>query len=296
MHTPRRVAHLVVPMLIGLAALSPPARPCSIAVVRMGGLVDGATVGPTPIFFGLLGPQLTPVDDPRTVIALIPVPELGVVMVAGQPGQAWRPAEPLPAGQYAAHGVQTLSGDPLSSGVRFFVDPDLVEDPPEVPSVDLNLVLTEPEDESGCTFDGDSCSDIDFTRLEVVRAADREGDQILLSVENPLTGERRRAVFGSLQPGPLRVTLFELTHGGLIPGSLKKDRLCYAVTPLSEAGTLGEELDLGCIRPTDNDPRTEDQRGCAGAPGSNLFNLGLWLLALVLARSRSHRRDRRLTS
>ena len=274
---------------------APMARPCSIAVVRMGGLVDGTTVGPNPIFFGLSTPQLASVEDPRVVIALVPVPELGVVMVANQPGQAWRPAEPLPAGEYTAHGIQTLSGDPLSSGVRLFVDPDLVEDPPEVPPVELNLVLSESEEEAGCTTDND-CSDIDTSRLEVVRAIDPEDDQILLSVENPLTGERRSAVFGPAQPGPLRVILFEIAHGGLIPGSLKKDRLCYAMTPISEAGTLGEELDLGCIRPTDNDPRTEDLRGCAGAPGPNLFNLGLWLLAVIFARSRSHRRERALTS
>lgn len=278
-----------IALLVAFVVLAPPAHPCSVAVNLSGGLVDGATVGPLPLLFGVSAPTLFRVDDPSLLIELVPSPELGVVMVQGQSGQAWRPAEPLPAGEYSVHNAQMLTS--ASSLPRIFVDPDLDEDPPEVPSVDLRLIVTEPEDASGCTFDGDSCSDIDFTKLEVVRAADREGDQILLTVTNPLTGEQRSALFGSRLPGPHRVTLFEIAHGGLIPGSLKEDRLCYAVTPLSEAGTLGAALDLGCIRPTDNDPRTDDLRGCAAAP-LGLQHLVLWLSALVLGRVHLSRRPR----
>lgn len=274
--------------LVGLVVHAPSARPCSLVVNLMGGLVDGATVGPRPLLFGVSAPILFRVDDPRVPIELVPEP-LGTVMIHGQSGQAWRPSEPLAAGEYNVHNAQMLTTE--STLPRFFVDPALVEDPPEVPSVELRLILDEPED-AGCSFDRDSCSDIDFTTLEIVRAADREGDQVLLTVTNPNTGEQRSALLGSPLPGPRRVTLFEDAHGGLIPGSLKKDRLCYRATPLSEAGTLGAELDLGCIRPTDNDPRTDDLRGCAAGP-LGLQHLALWLLALVLGRSQLARRAER---
>lgn len=288
-----RALHPIVllTLLVANMVVAPPARPCSIAVNLMGGLVDGATVGPNPVLFGIHPPSVARADDPTVIIAFVPAPELGVVMIQGQAGQGFRPAEPLAAGEYEVHNALTLSQGLVGPGARLFVDPELVEDPPEVPSVDLRLIVTEPEDASGCTFDRDSCSDIDFTKLEVVRAADREGDQILLTVTNPRTGEQRSAVFGSRLPGPHQVNLFEDANGGLIPGSLKKDRLCYTATPISEAGTLGAELDLGCIRPTDNDPRTDDLRGCAAAP-LGLQHLGLWLCALVLGRVHLSRRPR----
>lgn len=294
-----RALHPIVLLTLLLAnvVVVSPARPCSIAVNLMGGLVDGATVGPNPLLFGLHPPSVARADDPTAIIMFVPAPELGVVMVQGQAGQGFRPAEPLAAGEYEVHNALTLSQGLLGAGARLFVDPGLDEDPPEVPSVELRLILDEPED-AGCSLDQDSCSDIDFTTLEVIRAADRDGDQILLTVTNPLTDEQRSAVFGSPLPGPHRVTLFEIANGGLIPGSLKKDRLCYRATPLSEAGTLGAELDLGCIRPTDNDPRTDDRRGCAAAPLS-LQHLAVWLLALALARARlahSSGRARPLTS
>lgn len=136
---------------------------------------------------------------------------------------------------------------------------------------------------------------MNLSRLELTAESGSEGDQLLLTVENTRSGERRSGVFGQLQPGSIRVTLFELSHGGVIPGSLQNDRLCYRATPLTESGTLGQELELGCIRPTDEDPRTDDLRGCAAGPHGleHAQNLGLWLVALVLVRVRLARRVRR---
>lgn len=260
------------------------ARPCSVANGPLpGGRNDGATVGPRPLVFGHADsmPVLYRVDDPAQAhIALVRDDFEPELFVGVHKASAWRPAEPLMAGEHRVDGVVTSIGDDT-----FFVDPDLVAPPLGLGPVRLSVILHEPEGE-GCFGASDSCGDVDFTRFIIELAPTTAVDDFLLAIENPRTGGRRVEL---VQTGFAPHTIFGHDNPDRFPGSLKRDRLCFSLTPISEGGTVGQRMDLGCVRPSPDDPRVDDQRGCAGG-AHGVSQLTIWLAALVVARGRLRRR------
>lgn len=117
-----RALQLIATSLCAIVVSASPARPCKVASQGAGGLVDGATLGPLPLLFGLSAPSLRRVDDPTARIELAPDPSLGDVMVGGKSGQAWRPLAPLLAGEYLVFNALVLGS---GQDVRIFVDPAL---------------------------------------------------------------------------------------------------------------------------------------------------------------------------
>jgi hypothetical protein len=292
MHSTAR-ALVLATLTLSTVLADGPAIPCSLIGGPMPGAlpVDGATTGPLPLIVSGFGsqPGLEKVGDPhQTFIPLVRDAEFVGFFVNGQLGAAWRPPTPLEAGEYLVLGALTDGGgDPFPT---IFVDPTLVDTKPTLGPVELRARLEE-DDGVGCNVNDGDCSGVDGTSLTLDLPVDTEPELFLLEVRNPKTNLRRVELVASPAfAGTTARTIFFLNNPQRFPGSLKSDRLCFTLTPISDEGVLGDLVDLGCIRPDDDDPRVNDTRGCSTG-GTNHGTLALWLAALLATRALTRTRS-----
>lgn len=259
------------------------ANACSLV-----GLLDaslppgGATLGPRPVLITYSNEPWLRREGDDDPIAVVPVPAFdGLQYPTTTPVTAWRPAEPLPAGRYRWAGAWNSGG----SDTFFFVDPTLVDTTPVVDRASFHVTLTEPEGDRGC--DSDSCSDVDFTKLEVAYSAtpdvvgtlvERTGDETQLFVF--AKSSARSPLVDPKNPELERhsVDFWDGTRG--FP-SFKKSSVCVAIAAVSANGTLSERLELGCARPGQEGSHLTDERGCTAGRTTDPWVL---ILAIVLSR------------
>lgn len=266
------------------------AKACSLASMSDAALpLPGATLGPRPVLLTHSTEPWLLAEGSDEPIAVVAEPTFeGLQYPTTSPVTAWRPASPLAAGRYRWFGGWNSGG----GETFFFVDPALEDEPPDVQSATFHVTLSEPEGDSGC--DSDSCSDVDFTQLEVKYSAspDTVGALIELTAD-----DARLFVFarGSFSPTAdprnpdlelNRVFFWDGTRG--FP-SFKKLRVCVTMTAVSPSGTLGERLDLGCAQPGDEGPHLTDERGCTAGQTTDPWMLVLAILLSRLFAARRHR-------
>lgn len=233
--SPRTLIWSAVPALVlVLLGASTPAWPCSL----MPGLsparlpLDGSVVGESPLLSARVGdatPHLT--DGNGNEIAIAAEPNPGLEDSEGM-FEFYRPAAPLPAGEY------------------FFVDRSFTVDP----------ALTAPVPDFGTT--GTLALHIDDDK-EPACASDTCGDlsRLVANVDAPTTGALSGPVLVALEitpEGEAPITILR-TAGEYsspyemliwsVPGvgnPRNRDAYCGRVAPISAEGELGAFIDLGC--------------------------------------------------
>ncbi len=233
-----------------------------------------ATVGAQPLVLmnitSLVG-QL--VDAAGNTIEVATDPTFAAVDAPGITFQAVRPVAPLAAGSYYWAWDRERPA--------FFVDPALDDTPEPYTNATFRIVIDRPDGEFGCN--DDSCHDIDFTRLELSFVSDARA-RFLLELEDRRSSERL-TLFGSTDPDPdahHEVTLFD--WGTDL--ALGDRAICVALTPVSDSGTLGERIDLGCSNP-DSGKHIVDKDGCTSARTGDAYAILMALGVLALQRRRA---------
>lgn len=274
-------------LVFGALTAAGPARPCSLVEGPEPGLLPapGSTTGPLPALLAAVGiePTLVRFGDPEgTPIPLVPDETLASLFIRFQLTRAWRPAAPLPSGQYR---FMTGFDFEFPSDTSFFVDAALAPEVLTLSDVTLLVTLDEPESPGCGSFT--SCDDVDFTKLELSFPSTVPTDTFRLEIRNPKTGRRRLELvalpgFGS--PAP---SILVWDNPQRFPGSFKRDELCLSLTPISEDGTLGTLFDLGCFDPNRRgDPRILDQRGGCSTGHAGELSMLMWLVAVLALRAR----------
>ena len=267
-------------VLLGSTHFAPRAHACSIAIVELEEAslpISGATTGPMPLLV-----TTTTVAQLRnahgTVIAIVADPLLDGALSQGVDVTAWRPAAPLPGGEYRWLG--------RGSEYSFFVDPELDEVTPVLTDTSFRVVRDRPDGSSGC--EEDSCHDVDFTHAEVGFTSESRVQHVLLELVDETSGARRVTFGTSGRPWPPSdATSF--THGtSVFDGSTNLDlgdhRICATLTPFGEDGVVGEPIDLGCSSPSSG-KNFVDKDGCASTQATDTY-LILMALGLVVTRRR----------
>lgn len=267
------------------------ASACSLVSVTDASLPPGgATLGPRPVLITSSSePLLLGEDDDQPIAVVRETAFDGLQYPTTTPITAWRPAEPLPVGRYRWAGAWNSGG----SDTFFFVDPTLVDPTPEIKRATFHVTLTEPGGDIGC--DSDSCSDVDFTKLDLDYST--SPDVVGTIVE--LTGDDARLLVFAKSNGPTpvvdpknptlerhAVSFWDGTRG--FP-SFKKAPVCVAITAVSANGTLSERHDLGCARPGHEGAHLSDERGCAAGRTSDPWVL---ILSVFFSRLANHRRNK----
>lgn len=273
--------------LIALAAsasLESLARACSAGGPELGEASippDGATTGPLPLMLtNASGPWVTDgtgaylTDVDGNVFATVAEPSfVPVGMPGGTTPTAWRPAAPLPAGEYHWHGV--------GRAVRFFVDPELDdESAPVLTETSFRVILDRADGSSGC--ESSTCDDIDFTHAEVGFTSESPRELVMLELVDEHTGQRWSQLGASRLGLPTpdttafehELVLFDMTT----ELGLGAHRICATLTPFSESGVMGEPIDLGCSNP-DSGKNFTDKDGCASSQTTDSL---FWLLGLIV--------------
>jgi MYXO-CTERM domain-containing protein len=174
----------------------------------------------------------------------------------------FRPAAPLPAGEY------------LLDGTQFTVSSTAADVPPEL-GARGNLELHLAEEGSG-----GMCGDISMLLIDLLEkpATDEEHAVFLLQFERSGGPGFSRLVS---VPDRFESTIrFRFYHSFHETGHLRSEKLCVKIAGLSQTGTVGPSLDLGCVDPLDEtDPRVfhSEGSGCSTI-GAGAGLSGLWIL------------------
>ncbi len=208
-------------------------------------------------------------------IALSPIDGFNDVEAAHSGGSltGWTPSGQLAPGEYHLLGA---FGD-VGPGRTFFVDPEVIEPPPQLEDANFRVVIDDPdEDESlSCSGFGSTCDDIDFSSLTIDFNAPDSVAGALIRLEFPGKARSTTRFGGGILDSATATSsgTFQRTHlfrnDSSLPASFKTSRVCVTLSPVSNSGAIGTPVDLGCARADDDDPRVVDTRACGASPKSS---------------------------
>lgn len=258
-----------------ILALATPAAPCPRYVGSELPLLDGRELTGAPLLLLTGDASLLSRVGLSEVIPLLPRsrPDLGLPDAWGR--RAFEVSTPLVPGLYAVDstGFTITATDAVGA-----LDVHAVPQPGRTTTLSLQL-----DNSSGCNL----------SRLRVELGVPAGPDDVFLVIAQ-LDGVERRWLLGVTREADSNT--IDVTGANL---ALESTRACVQLAGVSRTGTVGPQLDLGCVDPNDPaDPRVTRARpwspsepsGCSAMPGSGDMVAGaLIVIGVVRARRRRPR-------